>query len=48
VDDKPDAVELCKQYCFVSVDVVEGQSDARPAPTPMILAIRSIQEALGP
>jgi hypothetical protein len=32
----------------VSVDVVEGQSDARPAPTPMFLAMRSIQEALGP
>ena len=48
VDAKPDAVDFYKQYGFVSVDVVEGQSDARPAPIPMFLAIRSIQEALGP
>ena len=48
VDAKRDAVEFYKQYGFVSVEVVEGQSDARPAPIPMFLAIRSIQEALGP
>lgn len=48
VDAKPDAVEFYEQYGFVSVDVVEGQSDVRPAPIAMFLAIRSIQEALGP
>jgi hypothetical protein len=48
VDAKPDAVDFYKQYGFVSLDVVEGQSDARPAPTPMFLAIRPIQDALGP
>jgi GNAT superfamily N-acetyltransferase len=48
VDAKPDAVAFYKQYGFVSVDVVEGQSDARPAPIPMFLAIRSIQEVFGP
>jgi GNAT superfamily N-acetyltransferase len=47
VDAKPDAVEFYKQYGFVSVDVVEGQSDARPAPIAMFLAIRSIREAIG-
>ncbi len=48
VDAKPDAVDFYKQYGFVSVDVVEGQSDARPAPIPMFLAIRAVHEALGP
>ncbi len=47
VDAKPDAVDFYRQYGFVSVDVVEGQSDARPAPIAMFLAIRPIQEALG-
>ncbi len=47
MDAKPDAVDFYRQYGFVSVDVVEGQSDARPAPIAMFLAIRSIQEALG-
>jgi GNAT superfamily N-acetyltransferase len=45
VDAKPDAVEFYKQFGFISVDVVEGQSDARPAPIPMFLAIRAIQDA---
>jgi GNAT superfamily N-acetyltransferase len=45
VDAKPDAVEFYRQFGFISVDVVEGQSDARPAPIPMFLAIRAIQEA---
>jgi GNAT superfamily N-acetyltransferase len=48
VDAKPDAVEFYKQYGLVSVDVLEGQSDARPVPIAMFLAIRAIQEALGP
>jgi GNAT superfamily N-acetyltransferase len=48
VDAKPDAVDFYEQYGFVSLDAVEGQSDARPAPVPMFLAIRSIQEAFGP
>jgi GNAT superfamily N-acetyltransferase len=46
VDAKPDAVDFCRPYGFVSIDVVEGQSDARPAPIPMFLAIRAISEAL--
>jgi GNAT superfamily N-acetyltransferase len=47
VDAKPDAVDFYKRYGFISVDVVEGQSDARPSPIPMFLAMRAIREALG-
>ena len=46
LDAKPDAVEFYGRYGFVSIDVVEGRSDARPAPIPMFLAIRAIREAL--
>lgn len=46
VDAKPDAVEFYERYGFVSIDLVEGQSDARPAPIPMFLALRAIREAL--
>lgn len=46
VDAKPDAAEFYRRYGFVSIDVVEGQSDARPAPIPMFLALRAIREAL--
>lgn len=46
VDAKPDAVEFYRRYGFVSIDMVEGQSDARPAPIPMFLALRAIREAL--
>jgi GNAT superfamily N-acetyltransferase len=48
VDAKPGAVDFYKQYGFVSIDPVEGQSDARPTPIPMFLAVRAVQEALGP
>lgn len=47
VDAKPDAVDFYRQYGFISIDVVEGQSDARPAPIPMFLAIRAIRAAFG-
>jgi hypothetical protein len=39
-------VEFYERYGFVSIDVVEGQSDARPVPIPMLLALRAIREAL--
>ena len=42
------AVDFYRQFGFASIDVVEGQSDARPTPIPMFLAIRAVQEALGP
>jgi GNAT superfamily N-acetyltransferase len=47
VDAKPDAVDFYQRYGFLSVDALEGRSDARPAPIPMFLAIRPIREALG-
>jgi GNAT superfamily N-acetyltransferase len=47
VDAKPDAMDFYRQYGFASIDVVKGQSDARPAPIPMFLDLRSIREALG-
>jgi GNAT superfamily N-acetyltransferase len=46
VDAKPDAVDFYGRYGFLSIDVVEGQSDARPQPIPMFLAVRAIREAL--
>ena len=47
VDAKPDAVGFYTKYGFIPVDTVEGQSDARPAPTPMFLSIRTIRDARG-
>ena len=45
VDAKPDAVAFYARYGFLSVEALEGASDARPAPTPMFLSIRSIRNA---
>ena len=47
VDAKPDAIDFYANYGFIPVDAVEGQSDARPQPTPMFLSIHSIKGALG-
>jgi len=47
VDAKSDAVDFYKKYGFISVDLAEGQSDARPSPIPMFLATRAIRIALG-
>lgn len=46
VDAKPDAVAFYAKYGFIAVETVEGASDARPAPTPMFLAIHAIKLAL--
>lgn len=43
VDAKPGAVDFYARYGFVPVDAIEGQSDARPKPTPMFLAMRAIK-----
>jgi GNAT superfamily N-acetyltransferase len=48
VDAKPNAAAFYAKYGFIAVEPVEGQSDARPSPTPMFLSIRTIQHALGP
>jgi GNAT superfamily N-acetyltransferase len=47
VDAKPGAVGFYSKYGFIAVDAVEGLSDARPAPTPMFLAIRAVKDARG-
>jgi predicted N-acetyltransferase YhbS len=47
VDAKPDAVDFYARYGFESFDAVEGQSDARPAPTAMWLSIQTIKRASG-
>jgi GNAT superfamily N-acetyltransferase len=47
VDAKPGAVDFYSRYGFIPVEAIEGQSDARPEPTPMFLSIRAIKEALG-
>ncbi|MPY89663.1 MAG: GNAT family N-acetyltransferase [Luteitalea sp.] len=46
VDAKPGASDFYTKYGFIPVDVVEGQSDVRPQPLPLFLAIRSIAGAL--
>ena len=45
VDAKEQAVEFYAKYGFVPLDAVEGASDARPALTPMFLAMRAIAAA---
>jgi len=47
VDAKPGAIDFYGRYGFILVEAVEGQSDARPEPTPMFLSMRAIKTALG-
>lgn len=47
VDAKPDAVGFYRKYGFVPVEALEGQSDVRPAQTPMFLSTRAIKRAIG-
>ena len=44
-DAKPSAVDFYAKHGFLALDAVHGQSDARPRPTAMFLAIRAIREA---
>ncbi len=44
VDAKPDAIDFYSRYGFISVDAVEGQSDARPQPAAMFLSLRAIRQ----
>jgi predicted N-acetyltransferase YhbS len=46
VDAKPGAVDFYRRYGFIPVEALEGQSDARPEPTPMFLSMRVIKESL--
>jgi GNAT superfamily N-acetyltransferase len=45
VDAKPDAVPFYEKYGFTPLELIEGQSDARPQPTAMWLPIQAIQKA---
>jgi GNAT superfamily N-acetyltransferase len=47
VDAKPGAVDFYAKYGFIPVDAIEGQSDARPQPTPTFLAMRAIKGGVG-
>jgi hypothetical protein len=45
VDANPGAVTFYEQFGFFVLDVVEGESDARPRPTAMFLALREVVAA---
>jgi predicted N-acetyltransferase YhbS len=47
VDAKPGAVEFYARFGFVAIELVEGLSDSRPAPTAMFLSLKAIQQAMG-
>ena len=45
VDAKPDAVSFYEKLGFMPLETLEGQSEARPAPTALFLTIREIEAA---
>ncbi len=45
VDAKTEAVSFYAKYGFVPYEALEGQSEARPRPTMMFLAVRAIKAA---
>ncbi len=45
---KPDAVEFYTRFGFSPLEVVEGQTESRPEPTPMFLPLDLIEGALEP
>ena len=47
VDAKPDAVSFYARYGFRAFEALEGASPERPPSTPMFLAVRKIQAAVG-
>jgi GNAT superfamily N-acetyltransferase len=47
VDAEPGAVEFYAKFGFTAFDVVEGESEARPRPTPMWLPISAVKRARG-
>jgi predicted GNAT family N-acyltransferase len=47
VDAKADATDFYVKYGFVSVHVLEGESDARPQPATMFLSMRAIKDSIG-
>ena len=47
VDAKAEAVAFYEKLGFVALELVEGQSDARPAPVPMFLSVGRFKQPLG-
>jgi len=47
VDAKPAAVKFYQRYGFAEIEVLEGQSEARPMPATMFLPLRDIAAAKG-
>jgi len=45
VDAKPEAVSFYRQFGFIVLEVVEGESPARPPATAMFLSVRDIASA---
>ncbi len=45
VDAKPEAMPFYRQFGFIVLEVVEGESPARPLPTAMFLSVRDIAAA---
>jgi predicted N-acetyltransferase YhbS len=45
VDAKPGAVDFYAKYGFTPLELLEGESEARPRPTPMWLPIQAILKA---
>jgi GNAT superfamily N-acetyltransferase len=45
VDAKPDAVGFYEAYGFARLELVEGESSARPQPTAMFLSLQDIEAA---
>ena len=46
LDAKADAVQFYQRLGFIELEVVEGQSEARPIPTPLFLPIGDIRAAI--
>jgi hypothetical protein len=45
VDAKPEAVSFYRQFGFIVLEVVEGESPARPLATAIFLSVRDIAAA---
>jgi GNAT superfamily N-acetyltransferase len=48
VDAKPGAVEFYERFGLEAFEAIEGESEARPRPTPMWLSLFAVKRARGP
>lgn len=48
VDAKPGTIDFYAKYGFKPIEPIEGQSEARPQPTPMWLGMNAIKRSLEP